>query len=193
MDESTFQEASRVVLFSVFFGILGTIAALGFLWLVQPGQVSNLGGMLVSDSSYIETHVWVVIGALTTYVVTSLALTWVTHWMIVRRTGAPLTPSRSIWTEVFRESRPLGTQPYVRATTLSGDLWEGVVGHFTADLEVPGREIVLFAPISHGTRLANSVELVPEAQRVVLQGDQVESISVVYAVYDPSGVGSSMN
>lgn len=191
VDESTFQEAGRVALSSVLFGMLGTPAALGYLWLTQRGQVSNLGRIFVADSSYIEAHAWTVIGVVATYVITSLMAAWIVDWLIVRRHGAPLTPTRSIWTEVFRESRPSGTQPYIRATTLSGDLWEGVVGHFTADLEASGRELVLFAPISHGTRSTNTVELVPEAQRVVLQGDQVESISVRYAVYDLAAVGSS--
>lgn len=179
VDESAFREAGRVVLASVAFGVPGAVMAY-LIWGETTGQRLALGKLLSGDSDYYRDQAEAIFWALINCVACSVVLVAVTNYLLDFLKGTSLTPSHSQWTEVFRFERPAGSRPYVRLRTKSGMWWAGQVIHFTADLEVAGREITLAAPISRGNEEGTLWSCDSEMQRLIFRGDELESLGVLY-------------
>ena len=161
------------------FGVPGAVGAY-FVWEAVTGERLGLGKLLAGDGAYYRDQAEVIFWALIGYVVCSVVLVAVTNYFLDILKGTSLTPSHSQWTEVFRFERPTGSRAYVRVRTKSGLWWAGQVIHFTADLEVTGREITLAAPISRGNDEGTVWFHDSEMQRLIFRSDELESLAVLY-------------
>lgn len=179
VDESAFREASRVVLASVALGVPG--AASGYLaWIMMNGQPPVLSKLLAGDGAYYRDQAETIFWAVVWYVASSVVVAAAINFALDLVKGKSLTPNHSQWTQVFRFEPPKGSRAYVRVNTKSGLWWAGQVMHFTADLEVAGREITLAAPISRGSEGGAVWSRDPDIQRLIFRNDELESISVMY-------------
>ena len=62
----------------------------------------------------------------------------------------------------------------------NGTVFLGAVAHYTADLELSDREIVLSPPLFSNTS-ENALDAMPsDWQRIVLPSSQIESVAVQY-------------
>lgn len=183
VDESAFREASRVVLASVALGVPG--AAFGYVaWITMSGQPPVLSKLLTGDGAYYRDHAEVSFLAVVGYVASSVVVAIAINLVLDLVKGRSLTPHHSQWTQVFRFEPPPGSRAYVRVKTKSGFWWAGQVIHFTADLEVAGREITLAAPISRGSDEGTVWSCDPDIQRLLFRNEELESISVMYVRVD---------
>ncbi|MGY3379444.1 hypothetical protein ACVWYS_001401 [Arthrobacter sp. TE12231] len=183
VDESAFREASRVALASVALGVPGAIAAY-LVWRATNGSSPDLGKLVSGDNEYFREQAGALFWAVVGYAVGSAVVAWAVNYVLELAKGKSLTPSHSQWTQVFRLERPTGSRAYVRVNTKSGLWWGGLVIHYTADLEVAGREITLAPPISRGSEGGTVWSRDAELQRLIIRGDELESMSVMYVASD---------
>ena len=184
-DESLFRETSRVIQASVWFSIPGVGLALTFLWAVSRGTVPSIGKIIGGDGRYLEENDWKLLAAVGVYLLGSVGAAYLFDWRLRRRDGATLTSTHSQWRQTFYLDRPDGAQTYVRVSTSSGQQWGGLVGHYSADLEVDGRELVLRSPISRAALDAEDFTPVEGLGALILRGDVINSIQVFYPSSEP--------
>jgi hypothetical protein len=176
--ESAFREISRVVLASLAFSGIGLLVV-GGLRTLKPDSMLDTGRLLDHPQTYLVNHYRLGIRALAIQTGVALGAAALTHWHLARKHGSGLRP-RSTWTKVLRDERPNGMVPFVRVKVNNGTIYIGQVAHFTADLDVADRELVLAPPLFSkraGGPLANIPE---EWQRLVLPASSIESIVVQY-------------
>lgn len=183
--ESSFREASRVVLASTAF----TTLALGLVaapCLVVPQARRWIFEWLMGSAALNATQPLVL---LMMFVVAAMAcaLAGAAHWRL-SRSGIRLRQV-SAWTHVFRAETPPGAAPYVRVKTNSGSTYTGFVGNYTPNLEVEGRELVLVPPLWSA---APGQPLAPVStwSRIVLRGDEIAVLMLDYRP-DPSEAGGA--
>jgi len=183
--ETSFREASRVVLASTAF----TTLALGLVaapCLVVPQARRWIFEWLMGSAALNATQPLVL---LMMFVVAAMAcaLAGAAHWRL-SRSGIRLRQV-SAWTHVFRAETPPGAAPYVRVKTNSGSTYTGFVGNYTPNLEVEGRELVLVPPLWSAAP-GQSLAPVSTWSRIVLRGDEIAVLMLDYRP-DPSEAGGA--
>lgn len=178
MDESTFREIGRTVLASLFFSGLSTTAVLilGQHW--NWIELDIRGLLSQSDYSSQLRHdrlrgILVEFGLAST-----LAVIW--HLILASLAGGAHIRQRSSWTTVFRRECPQGHQVFARVRMADDIVYYGRVAHFTANLDVDGRELVLAKPLYSKTGTSEMAKVPDRFQRVILRGDAINVISVEY-------------
>lgn len=183
--ETAFREAGRVVLVSAWCSLVSIPVVLGAgaalrTW-APNGQdwVPTARKVAVGERVYIADHLagLSLMGLL--FVAASLGASSLTYWVIYRHDPGQVSRV-SVWRKVFRDDAPSGAYPLVRVRTLSGTSWSGRVAHYSPDLETADREIVLSSPISMKGPSGKSNQLPQKWSRVILRGDQIDSIAVQY-------------
>ncbi|MFC7401937.1 DUF6338 family protein [Citricoccus sp. GCM10030269] len=182
-DESIFRESSRVVQASVWFAFPGVTLAI-LLWWVLDRQKVPQPSEIVDGGVFVELG-WGFPLGLVAYLAGSVGTAYLTDLWLRRKHGATLTSTHSQWVQAFKRDRPEATQTYVRLKTDSGDEWSGLVKHYSADFEVAGREIILAPPISHRSPANSDPEPVEHLAELVVRGDAIESIQVIYVPLPP--------
>lgn len=180
VDESSFREASRVIQASVGLALPGLAVASLFYVIVSGGTAPNLVAIFSGDSVYFEREYWPLLIGVCGYLLGSVGAGFALNWVFGRIHGATLTASHSQWRQVFRGDRPVESDTFVRVAMVSGESWSGLVGYYSADLEVAGRELVLRAPIARASGFSSNFIPVDGIGALILRGDNIESIQVFY-------------
>lgn len=176
--ESTFREASRVVLASAAFT---TLAALVTLCVLAPfrSTLPDLGKLL-AEPSYRAEHTYAVVLGFAGVSLTACGLAYSAHAWLGRKTPGRLRPE-SAWHRAFRGDVPSGTAPFVRVRMSNGSTYLGHVGYFTPALEAEGRELALVPPLWSGAPGQSPSPMPSEWQRIIVKGEDVVAIMVRYA------------
>src|SRR6266542_1968113 len=163
--ESTFREVSRVVLSSLAFSGVA-FAVLVIVRIVHPAWMPDPRRLLEPRGSYARDHYQLLFRTLVLEASLALAAVWAWHLILAKRqSGATIRPV-SAWTQVFKRDRPKDHDTYARVRLHDGVVYSGLVAHFSADLEVDGRELILAPPVVY--------------QRVVIRGSAIDVLSVEY-------------
>jgi hypothetical protein len=137
------------------------------------------GLLIVGAPNYVAQHYGAVFSATLLELCVSLGLAWGAHAWLASRYGAPLR-NVSAWKRVFREDAPTNTDVHVRVKLTNGTVFTGMLAHYTPDLDVSAREIVLAPPLCSRTG-TNTLSVMPaEWTRLVISGSEIESIAVRY-------------
>lgn len=179
-DESVFREASRVVQASVWLAAPGLGCAVAMFLVFSGGELPRLGKIIGGDGRYLEENDWQLLLAIAAYLLGSVGTAFFVDLLLRRKQGATLTSTHSQWRQAFRNDRPQGTQTFVRITMTSGERWAGLVAHYSGDLEVGGRELVLREPILGAASSTADLLLVDDLGALVLKGDTIDAIQVFY-------------
>ncbi|MGN7157878.1 DUF6338 family protein [Dietzia cercidiphylli] len=189
--ETAFREAGRVVLVSAWCSLVSVPIVLGVgaalrAW-APNGQdwVPTARDLVIGERVYLADHLAGISLTGVLFVATSLAVSKLTYWVIYRADPGQVSQV-SVWRKVFRDDAPPGASPLVRVKMQSGTSWSGRVAHYSPDLEIADREIVLSSPIAMKGPSGKSNELSGNWSRVILRGDQIDSIAVQYQAH-PSG------
>lgn len=184
--ESTFREISRVVLASTGFSAVGLLAV-GVVGALRPNWMPIPRQLFTAPDPYVYDHPGRVVAASAIQLTAALGAAMATHFVLARKTGSTLRPV-SPWSKTLREDAPESTTPHVRIRLQSGTVFVGRVNHYTAQLEVADREIVLAPPLFSKTGGNALVAMPSRYQRLVVRGSQIESIAIEYraATDDPS-------
>lgn len=177
--ESTFREASRIVLASLFFSGLGVLVLIVLrvlipTWMLDPDRLINEGG------AYITDHFQLVFYAFGVWAIVAFLTAWGAHAFFARRHGVRFRPV-STWQKLIRDECPAGYVPHARVRLTNGTVYLGRVEHYTADLDLADRELVLVPPLFSKTGDRPLAPIPKEWQRVVVHGSAIESIAVQYA------------
>ncbi len=176
--ESAFREASRVVLASLAFTSAG-IAVISLVRASRPAWMPDPGPLLADPQTYAADHYGVVLWALAVEMSVALGAALAVHRALARKHGSGLRAVSS-WHRTLREDRPGGADVHVRVKLTNGTIFVGKVAHYTADLDMADREIVLAPPLFSRTGDKPLVPMPPEWQRLVLAGSVIESLAVQY-------------
>ena len=203
--ETSFREASRVVLASTAFTTLalGLVAAPCLVVPQARRWIFEEIGLGIPAEPLFRSRRWIfewLMGSaalnatqplvlLMMFVVAAMAcaLAGAAHWRL-SRSGIRLRQV-SAWTHVFRAETPPGAAPYVRVKTNSGSTYTGFVGNYTPNLEVEGRELVLVPPLWSAAP-GQSLAPVSTWSRIVLRGDEIAVLMLDYRP-DPSEAGGA--
>ncbi|UJC82134.1 hypothetical protein D4768_30400 (plasmid) [Rhodococcus erythropolis] len=181
--ESAFTEIGRIALVStvcsaVAFVVLLVVA--GLARCVHWHPMPDLSAMIRSGSSYITEHIISVSIAAVLGLTVSMLAAWGAFEFVNRKNPAKITYA-SAWAKLIREELPTPTTAvHVRATVESGAIWYGRVSHFSPDMEVADREIVLCPPLYVQNPHGDLSELPAKWQRVVLRGSEITTLAVRY-------------
>ncbi len=177
--ESTFREVSRVVLSSLAFSGVA-FAVLVIVRIVHPAWMPDPRRLLEPRGSYARDHYQLLFRTLVLEASLALAAVWAWHLILAKRqSGATIRPV-SAWTQVFKRDRPKDHDTYARVRLHDGVVYSGLVAHFSADLEVDGRELILAPPLASSTSDKPTTALPVVYQRVVIRGSAIDVLSVEY-------------
>lgn len=173
--ETSFREASRVVLASTLF--TGSSALLLTVPCLAVASARRwISGWLKGETTLSPTQPAVLL-AMLVVALTACGIAALVHWRLAR-SGSPLRQV-STWTQAFRADVPSGSAPYVRVKTTSGSTYTGFIGSYTPDLEASGRELVLVPPLWSAAP-GKTLDAVPAWSRIILRGDEVSVLMVDY-------------
>ncbi|WP_431230469.1 DUF6338 family protein [Paenarthrobacter nicotinovorans] len=179
-DESVFREASRVVQASIWLAAPGLGLALVLFQAVSDGAMPRWGKIIGGEGRYLEENDWRLLLAVAAYLIGSVGAAFVADLVLRRMHGGTLTSTHSQWRQAFRKDRPEGAQTFVRITMTSGERWAGLVAHYSADLEVGGRELILREPILGAKAGSDDFLQVDGLGALILKGDNIDAIQVFY-------------
>jgi Family of unknown function (DUF6338) len=182
--ESAFREASRVVLASVVFSVLG-LAVVGLVRTLQPSWMPDPDRLVADPHQYWVEHYRLLLAALLVTGSVALGAAVLAHWLLGRKFGSGLR-TLSTWRKVFRQELPAGTAAHVRVRLTNGTVFTGKLAGYSADLELVDREIVLAPPLFSKRSGKELTALPVEWQRVILPASSVESITVQYRAHTPT-------
>lgn len=190
--ETAFREAGRVVLVSAWCSVVSAPIVLGVVkalrtW-VPSGRdwVPSARDLVIGERTYLADHIAGLSLMGVVFIVASLGVSKLTFWVIYRDDPGQVSQV-SVWRKVFRDDAPSGAYPFVRIKMQSGASWTGHVAHYSPDLEIADREIVLSSPVAMKDSSGKSSALPKEWSRVVLRADQIESIAVQYQALADKG------
>ncbi|WP_437770400.1 DUF6338 family protein [Arthrobacter sp. KNU40] len=186
-DESVFREASRVVQASVWLTAPGLGLAVVMFLAVSGGQLPRLGKIIGGEGLYLEQNDWQLLLAIVAYLIGSVGAAFAVDLLLRWKQGATLTSTQSQWRQAFRDDRPAGSQTFVRITMVSGERWAGLVAHYSADLEVGGRELVLREPILGAESSTADLLVIESLGALILKGDNIDAIQVFYPPQTDAG------
>lgn len=178
--ESTFREASRIVLASFIFsgiaiGILAAVRAIKPQWFLDPDILFREGSSYLAQEYQLTLPIFAAEAAL------ALFIAWLTHVYFAHKQGATIRPV-SAWTQVFKRDCPTGHDVYIRVRLTEGITYIGLLANFTADLAIDGREVVLAQPL-YSASGSNPLTQVPsDYQRVIISMNAIQTISVAYYI-----------
>jgi hypothetical protein len=166
---------------------LGSLAFSGFafalliiLRTILPASMPDPRRLLESGNSYVQTHYRLILQALLLHVSLALTAAWGWHTYLARKQGGATIRPVSTWTQVFKRDCPKNHDAYVRVRLEGGVIYSGLVAHFSVDLEVDGRELILAPPMASKTGEHPMTPLPQQYQRVVIRGSTIEVIAVEY-------------
>lgn len=182
--ETTFQEASRVVLASAAFSTVAALLVIGIdFFLGLAGHGADFGRVITTDKPYIRDHVGALGAELLLQIVLACGLAWVADYLIRKRVTKqkdrpPLKlRMESAWTEPFGKQPP-GASARAWVRLKSGLELRGKVDSVTHDIPIADRELVLTMPL-HVQR--------PDGPRqklkwewVIVQGPDIEALAIKY-------------
>ncbi|GAA3840820.1 hypothetical protein GCM10022226_74120 [Sphaerisporangium flaviroseum] len=177
--ESSFREISRVVLASLVFTGLAIMILLA-VRVRLPDLLADPERWLREGTPYAMANLHRIMGSLATEMVISLGMVIIVHLVLSWRQGGATIAPVSTWTQVFKRECPKGHEAHVRVSLTSGAVYTGLVAHFSPDLEVADRELVLAPPMGARAGEGPLKPIPPEWERVVLRGSAIERMSVQY-------------
>jgi Family of unknown function (DUF6338) len=187
--ESAFREIGRVVLGSVGF----TVVAIVVLLLVRLGLPTFLpdpGALIRGGSRYFADHYIVVFSAIGAEAVLAHGAAALVHWWLARTNGGDTIRHISAWSKVLKGDVPPQHHVYGRLRLSDGAVFSGRILHFTADLPLADRELVLGQPMASKTG-TNPIAPVPNAYRfVIIRGAAIESMAIEHRRAVPSTAGT---
>lgn len=179
--ESTFREASRVVLSSVIFTgipitLIGAIRGIfSPTWLPDPGQYWRGG------SNYFRDHYQLPLYTSLTVIVSAFLLAYAANFALTRLEDAARIVRRSAWNQVFSRDCPKDREPLARVRLDDGSAYEGFIRATSPDVETSDRELILEGPCLRSKTGDNKFTLIPNQwERVVLKNSDIKSITVAY-------------
>lgn len=182
--ETTFQEASRVVLASAAFSTAAGLLVIGadaLLGLADHGV--EFGRVAAGDKLYLRGHIRAVGASLVLQIVLACGLAWVADRAIRRHVTKqkdrppPQLRAESAWVEPLAK-RPAGASARAWVRLKSGVELRGKVASFTHDIPIADRELVLTMPLHIQRPEGPQREL--EWQWVVVQGPDIEAFAIKY-------------
>jgi Family of unknown function (DUF6338) len=182
--ESAFREVNRVVLSSLAFSGLGFVVVV-LARLIAPGSMPDFRRLVSEGMKYVATEYPVVIGAMGLELMVALAAALVTHIVLSPKSSGRLRPI-STWQKVIREDCPKGKIPHARVRLTDGAVYVGMIGAYTADLDLSDRELVLVPPLFSKTGEKTLTAIPSEWQRVIIHGSAIESIALQYRSSTPA-------
>lgn len=182
--ETAFREIGRIVLVSTWCAAVALAIGVLVAWVVRSSSSGRdfLPGareIILSDKNHLADHVRGVVALCVGFVLCSLFVAWVTFAVVYRHETGKVTRV-STWKKAFGAGAdlPKGAYPLVRVRLLSGSTWTGRVAHFSTDLELADRELVLSPPLA--LKVDGVKKQIKGTGRVILRSDQIESIAVRY-------------
>jgi hypothetical protein len=176
--ESAFRETGRVVLASLGFSTVGVVAV-ALVRTVHAPWMPDPRLLLLNSHMYLAAHYTSVFWALLLEGAVALAASAGVHAYLTKNASGPPLRATSLWSAALSEALPAGTVAHARVRLESGAVYLGQVVHYTADLELADRELVLGPPLFSKTG-DRPLEPVPDVGRVILVGSRIESIGVEY-------------
>lgn len=179
--ESTFREASRVVLASALF-TLAAGAVLLTACLIAWRPAPDLRRLLV-DASYQRENALVLAlaPALLSAVACGLAGAF---FLWKRRDYGPALKRESMWHRAFTMHAPPGHYAFARVRTKSGLVYMGKVAGYSVDINLAGRELLLKPPLWIRREGGNQSPVHQTWQRVLLSSDEIVSVMVSFRPMD---------
>lgn len=188
--ETTFREVGRVVLVSTCCSAIALpivlVVASGLRTWTKSDIWPTPRDLVLANHAYVGDHVIPIGLGLLVFVATSIGVSEATLRIASRNAEAKISHA-STWSKSFRDDCPQGAHPVIRVRLTSGTSWSGRVAHFSPDLEVADRELVLAPPIA--MKANGAPANLPKWGRVILRADQIESIAVRYEPDSPSDTG----
>jgi hypothetical protein len=175
--ESTFREIGRVVLGSLGF----TVIALALLLLARlfvPHQLPDPKALITGGGTYFASHYALMFAAIGAETVLAHGIAYLLHVALAKRSGGDTIRQMSAWSKVFRSELPRKHAVYARLRLSNGTVFSGQVAHFTADLPLADREIILTRPLASKTG-TNPLTPLPNTYRyAVIRGSAIETMAV---------------
>jgi hypothetical protein len=177
--ESNLREIGRVVLGSLAF----TGAALLIISIVGvaiPAALPEPRGLILGGTAYLADHYRLVLSAITAEAVLAHSLVGATHFVLAKRRGRATLRPVSAWSRVFNDDVPEDHIVFARVRLQDGLVYAGQVAHYTADLPLADRELVLAPPLAAKTGEKPLTPLPATYQRVVIRGAEMRVLAVEY-------------
>ncbi|MFK4641091.1 hypothetical protein ABIA52_003980 [Paenarthrobacter histidinolovorans] len=166
------------------------------VWLsVTDGNLPDAAALIRWDNAYVGTHSGSLLVSVLGYLLASVAAAKLANHIFSRKTVTPLVHKHTLWTELFRVKKLDEREAVAMVVMKSGDIWQGIVGNFSADHETDDRELVLYKPILHRSEVREKPVHQPH-DVLVLRGSEISSIGINYtpkAEGTPSRPDSSRN
>jgi Family of unknown function (DUF6338) len=177
-NESAFHEISRTVLAGLIFSMCSFVVLEGIDRFVR-GWLPDTRELIFHSSLYLPSHYTIVVRALVAEGLLAFAFVWLFHFIQLRFTRARLRPV-STWTRVLRQELEPGFVPYVEVRLTNGMTYVGRVGHFTHDLDIADRELILVPLLFVQQPGGRLTDMPSEWQRIVISGEAIQSMAVQY-------------
>jgi hypothetical protein len=177
--ESTFREISRSILASTIFSSI-SVALFTLIGMEATRVVPDFHSLLEQPNEYISKHYRLLIFDLILELILACGSAWIWHRILFWRAGGKAIYQISTWRQVFRRDAPEDHYAYVRIRMDDDTVYMGTVEHYTPDLEIADREIVLSFPIMSKTGTNPPSEVPRNWQRVIIKGASIKVISVEY-------------
>lgn len=178
-EESAFREISRVVVASLAFTVPASTIVLAVAWPISPGLIPGL----LRDSTYFANNYIAVFVLIVAEAALAHAAVYGVHKYLARTDGENIRQI-SAWSQAFKKERPDGHRVYARVRLEGGTVFSGQVAHFTPELPLENRELVLVHPLFSKTGDKDFSPLPDDFRQVIIRGAQIQTLAVEYR---PSG------
>jgi hypothetical protein len=174
--ESAFREIGRVVLGSLGFTSVA-VALLLIVRAVVPPAMPDPRALISGGTGYFAAHYALIFIAIGAEAVLAHGMAYLLHKRLAARGGETIRPM-SAWSKVFKDTVPKDHAVYARIRMTDGAVFIGQVLHFTADLPLADREIVLTRPMASRTGTNPLAPLPDEYRYAVVRSASIETITV---------------
>lgn len=180
--ESTFREISRITFVSTVCSSIAVVLTVGVLFFCRALGFSATfprpQALLLGDAEFLVQHLL----GITILLIVAMTVSLFAAWFLERllRRGKPGNVSNiSLWASVFRKDKPDDSDVFLRVKLLNGSSWSGKLTHSSPDPELEERELALGSPLEFKATDGTS-HRIEGWQRVLISGNQIESIAVKY-------------
>jgi hypothetical protein len=184
-EESTARETGRIVLASVVFTGLALLI-LGVTRAIKPTWMPDPGAWLRQGNEYVQAQYRLVMRTLLIELGIAISFAVLAN-MVFRRASNGKLQRVSAWFKLFRVDRPNDAIPYARVQLKNGEVYGGYVLHYSEDLPLSDRELILGPPLKHRMVEGDPHELDESWQRVTIAGPEIQTIWVSYVNSDTTG------
>ena len=199
-EQTSLEEAARIVLWSVVFdavgiGVVAGVSRLHPSSVVSPAEISRLGA-----SAYWRAHYMAVVLTAAMVCLVASGVAGLTHrslnhpkregWAyklqakfenFLRHGDGKRIEHAPVWQEVFRNKRPTGMETAVTVIKKDGSMWMGLLGGYTPS-DRDDRDLVLKQPVQVFRPKATTAQKLPEDWLlVVIPGREISEVLVRYA------------